>query len=39
MIQLNRDTLKLKPGKEALEELATNDPEVTAFFTKAKKGK
>jgi hypothetical protein len=39
VVQLNRDTLKLKPGKEALEELATNDAEVAAFFTKAKKGK
>ena len=39
VVQLDRDTLKLKPGKEALEELAKNDPEVTAFFTKAKKGK
>src|SRR5262245_27765605 len=39
VVQLNCDTLKLKPGKEALEELAKNDPEVTAFFTKTKKGK
>jgi hypothetical protein len=39
VVQLNRDTLKLKPGKEALEELAKNDPDVAAFFAKAKNGR
>ena len=37
--QLNRDTLKLKPGKESLDALGKNDSEVKAFFTMAKKGK
>ncbi len=36
VLQLDRDTMKMKPGKESLAKLAREDPEVAAFLARSK---